>query len=226
MTHTAILFGSIGTLAETSELQRRAYNAAFAAHDLDWVWERQRYYRMLNRPGGRARLADYAVDAGQSVDVDAVHATKERVFASLVDRSGLEPRPGVVETISTARHRGVPVGLCTTTTPAQVGLVLDGLAPHVTQVDFDWVGDVTMVDRPKPAPDIYLAALDALGLKPAGVLAIEDTPESAEAARAAGLSVVGFPGEAGKGRAFPSDAPVVDRLGAHIVDGNLKLAAE
>ncbi|MEC7496587.1 MAG: haloacid dehalogenase, partial [Pseudomonadota bacterium] len=34
----ALIFGSIGVLVETSELQRQAYNAAFAAHRLDWHW--------------------------------------------------------------------------------------------------------------------------------------------------------------------------------------------
>ena len=34
----ALLLGSIGVLAETSELQRRAYNTAFVAHGVDWHW--------------------------------------------------------------------------------------------------------------------------------------------------------------------------------------------
>ncbi|MDB2407292.1 HAD-IA family hydrolase [Jannaschia sp.] len=226
MTHTALLFGAIGTLAETSELQRRAYNAAFAAHDVDWVWEKARYGRMLTQPGGRARLAAYAADAGDRVDVDAIHDTKQRVFASLVDRTGLEPRAGVIETMDAARQRAIPIAFCTTTTPAEVGLILDGLAPHATRGDFDWIGDRSMVAHAKPSPDIYRAALDALGVAASGALAIEDTPESAEAALAAGLTVVGFPGRAAEGRAFPDGVMVIDRLGAHILTEDLRLAAE
>ncbi|TFL18876.1 HAD family hydrolase [Jannaschia formosa] len=226
MTRTAILFGAVGTLAETSELQRRAYNSAFAAHDLDWVWEPESYYNMPHAPGGRDRIARYAEAAGDRVDADAIHETKEKVFAALVDRAGLEPRKGVVETFEAARQQGVPVAFCTTTSPLQVGVILDGLAPHVTRGDFDWIGDRTMVERGKPAPDIYFAALDALGLGPEDVLVIEDTPESARSALAAGLTVVGFPGRAASGRAFPADVPVVDRLGAHVVSGDLKVAAE
>ncbi len=35
----AILLGSIGVVAETSDIQRRAYNTAFKEAGLDWVWE-------------------------------------------------------------------------------------------------------------------------------------------------------------------------------------------
>ena len=39
----ALLFGSIGVIAETSELQRQAYNMAFAEHGLDWYWNVANY---------------------------------------------------------------------------------------------------------------------------------------------------------------------------------------
>lgn len=43
----AIIFGSIGTLVETSDLQRRAFNAAFAEAGLAWVWDEAPYRAML-----------------------------------------------------------------------------------------------------------------------------------------------------------------------------------
>ena len=39
---SAILFGSISTIADTSELQRQAFNQAFKAHGLDWDWRSRR----------------------------------------------------------------------------------------------------------------------------------------------------------------------------------------
>ena len=226
MTYSAILFGAIGTLAETSELQRRAYNLAFAGFDLDWVWEPATYYRLLRKPGGAARVARYAEDAGDVVDAEAVHGAKQAVFAALVDRMGLEPRPGVAETVAAARQADVPCAFCTTTSPEQVGLILDGLAPHLTREDFAWIGDATTVARRKPHPDIYRAALDALGVEAGAALAIEDTPESARAALAAGIETVGFPGRAASGRAFPDGVAVVSRLGASLLHRDRPLAAE
>jgi HAD superfamily hydrolase (TIGR01509 family) len=54
----------------------------------------------------------------------------------------------------------------------------------------------SMVPRPKPAPDIYLHAADALGAPPADCIVIEDSPAGAAAARGAGFRVIGYaPGE-------------------------------
>ena len=36
--YKAILFGSIGTIVETSELQRKSFNQAFSEAGLDWNW--------------------------------------------------------------------------------------------------------------------------------------------------------------------------------------------
>lgn len=52
------------------------------------------------------------------------------------------------------------------------------------------------VERPKPEPDVYLYALEQLQLRPADVLAIEDSPTGVLSAKAAGLRVVGFLGAA------------------------------
>ena len=52
----ALFFGSIGVFAETSELQRQAYNTALAAHGVDWHWNVATYCQNLATPGGQNRL--------------------------------------------------------------------------------------------------------------------------------------------------------------------------
>ena len=47
MNYKAILFGSIGTLIETSELQRNAFNQAFSENGLDWNWSPTQYQDLL-----------------------------------------------------------------------------------------------------------------------------------------------------------------------------------
>jgi serine/threonine-protein kinase HipA len=68
---SAILFGSISTVVDTSELQRKSFNRAFAEHDLDWEWSREDYLAMLESNGGAQRIADFASQHGQSVDAEA-----------------------------------------------------------------------------------------------------------------------------------------------------------
>jgi HAD superfamily hydrolase (TIGR01509 family) len=52
------------------------------------------------------------------------------------------------------------------------------------------------VGQPKPAPDVYLFALEKLGLKPAQTLVVEDSITGVLAAKSAGIQVVGFLGAA------------------------------
>lgn len=57
---SAILFGSISTLADSSEMQCESFNKAFATHHLGWTWSRQDYLGMLDTSGGADRIATYA----------------------------------------------------------------------------------------------------------------------------------------------------------------------
>ncbi len=83
---STILFGSISTLADTSELQRRAFNDAFEAYGLDWEWSRDDYASMLGSNGGADRIAQYAASRGLDVDAAAVHAKKSEIFQNLLAR--------------------------------------------------------------------------------------------------------------------------------------------
>ena len=45
----AILFGSIGTLIETSNIQRESFNQAFKEIGLDWYWDQESYKQLLKK---------------------------------------------------------------------------------------------------------------------------------------------------------------------------------
>ena len=55
-----MLFGSIGTLVETSEIQRKSFNEAFKKKGLDWYWTKEEYIKLLNKSGGSDRIKEYA----------------------------------------------------------------------------------------------------------------------------------------------------------------------
>ena len=55
----AILFGSIGTLVETSEIQRKSYNLAFEKVGVDWYWNTATYCNLLTEPGGIKRIRKF-----------------------------------------------------------------------------------------------------------------------------------------------------------------------
>ena len=76
----AIMFGSIGTLVETSEIQRQSFNMAFKEFGLDWYWNTATYCRMLIEPGGKKRILKYSNNELGKEAVDSIHQLKEKFF--------------------------------------------------------------------------------------------------------------------------------------------------
>ena len=192
---SALLLGSISTIADTSELQRQAFNQAFEAHGLDWQWDQDDYRAMLSDSGGRNRIAAYARSRGETVDATAVHETKSKIFRELLTTAGLAPRPGVADTIKAAKDHGWRVGLVTTTSRDNVAALLTRLRPQVSDQDFDVIVDSSKVETPKPDPAAYVFALQALNEASGDCVAVEDNFGGVQAAVAAGVPCVAFPNE-------------------------------
>lgn len=209
---SAILFGSISTLADTSELQRRALNDAFEEHGLDWHWDREEYRGLITSSGGAQRIADRARELGQDVDARAVHQTKSELFQKRLAESGVQPRPGVVETIREGRDEGFKIALVTTTAEANVDALVQALDPELGRDDFDLLVDASAVEQPKPDGAVYIYALDALGEAAADCIAIEDNLGGVQAAREAGLICTAFPNENTAAHEFDKADQRVDRL--------------
>ena len=100
--------------------------------------------------------------------------------------------PGVAELVESARRAGLRLGLASSSTRLWVRGHLERLGI------LEWFecvrcrDDVGLV---KPAPDLYLAVLECLGVAPSEALAIEDSPNGIAAAKAAGMSCVAVPNE-------------------------------
>lgn len=207
----AVLFGSISTVADTSELRRKAFNQAFRIHGLDWVWDRDAYREMSATRGGQARIASYAQTISQRVDAAAVHRTTSELFRSGLAESSITPRPGVTDIIRDARAHGFKVGFVTTTSAENVSVLIAALSPGILLRDFDVVVYAANVDRPKSAGAAYAYALHRLDEEPANCVAIEDNLEGVAAATAADVPCVVVPNGNTDGRNFGT-ARVLDRL--------------
>lgn len=208
---SALLFGSISTIADTSELQRESFNEAFAAHGLDWQWKRENYRSMLSENGGQNRIAAFAESLGQDVDAAAVHRTKSEIFQRKVSEGDITARPGVLDSVRSAKQAGTKVALVTTTDAANIEALVRALA-DLDMADFDLIVDRDDVDQPKPDPAAYRYALDTLGEKATEAVAVEDNTGGVRAAVDAGLTCVAFPNANTASQDFGKAARVVDHL--------------
>jgi len=211
---SAILFGSISTLVDTSELQRRAFNESFAAHGLDWNWSRVDYVAMLGSNGGAQRIADYAQSRGDDVDAAAVHATKSQIFQELLGGSALQPRPGVIDTVQEAKRGDHKLAFVTTTSQGNIDALLAALRPHISAEMFDLIVNGDSVKRPKPDAAAYAFALEELSEDAGSAVAIEDNVGGVAAATSAGVTCIAFPNENTIGADFSAAAETVASLDA------------
>jgi beta-phosphoglucomutase len=116
-------------------------------------------------------------------------AAKERLFREIIGSTlAAKLVPGVREFVEQA-SKTVPLGVGTNAEPANVDFILNGAG--IRQC-FRAIVDGSQVARPKPFPDVYLRGAELMGVDPANCIVFEDSPVGIEAARAAGMRVVGL----------------------------------
>jgi HAD superfamily hydrolase (TIGR01509 family) len=195
MTLKALILDLDGTVADTEELHRQAFNAAFIKLELWWDWSAQRYASLLKVSGGQDRLHYYvdslrvtpAEKARLHAIVPVIHYTKSEIYAGLL-RAGQPPlRPGVKRLIGEARAAGIKVAVISSTASANAREIVD------RHFETDLLVSAEEVARRKPAPDLYLRALSLLRLPAEACIAFEDSANGLRAARAAGLATVVTP---------------------------------
>ena len=118
----AILFGSIGTLVETSEIQRKSYNLAFEKVGVDWYWNTATYCNLLTEPGGIKRIRKFANNSLSEDKIQSIHFYKEKFFTELIPGT-LYLRPTVIDVIRFAKNNGIKLGFITTTSESNINVI-------------------------------------------------------------------------------------------------------
>ena len=195
----ALIFDVDGTLAETEELHRRAFNDTFAAIGLDWHWDVALYKELLKTTGGKERMRAYIADhapaqAPADSDIPDIHKRKTARYGELMANGEIELRPGIAALIADARATGVPVAVATTTNAPNVEALTRACWGKPAHEIFVAVAAGDMVAAKKPAPDVFLLALEKLGLPAGDCLAFEDSRNGLLSARAAGIPTLVSPG--------------------------------
>jgi HAD superfamily hydrolase (TIGR01509 family) len=195
-----LIFDCDGVLADTERYGHlTAFNQTFSEFGLPVQWSVEEYGRRLKIGGGKERMAslltpEFVKAAGlppdpeaQAAEVAKWHKRKTALYTETVAAGKLPPRPGIRRIITAAQDAGWKLGVASTSAEASVHAILDYAvgAERASRFDVFLAGDC--VPRKKPAPDIYLLAVEKLGVAPAEVLVVEDSGNGLEAAHAAGL---------------------------------------
>lgn len=195
----SLIFDFDGLILDTESSAFQSIAEIYREHDLELdlaTW--QSIIGSFNHPHWVDVLE---TQLGRPLDHDSLEKRRTRRKLDLLAPEVL--RPGVRELISEAHALGIPLAIASSSP-------IEWVAPHLERFDllrhFDHIATRTDVGcdplRTKPAPDIYLLAIEGLDVNPSTSVALEDSPNGVRAAKSAGLWCVAVPGPVTRGLPF------------------------
>lgn len=213
-----LLLDCDGVLADTEMYGHLpAFNAAFSEAGIDATWNLDEYVDLVRIGGGKERLAHYFTQhpelvGERSVDdlVVAMHRAKTNNYIQIIESGSIPGRPGIRRLVDEVKSLGWTVAMASTSALESVETVVSAvLTPG--SVDAIYAGDI--VKAKKPAPDIYLKAMEGMGADPACTIVIEDSEAGATAAHNAGLRHLVTHSALSSHERFPFASLIVSDLG-------------
>jgi len=223
---STLIFDCDGVLGDTERFGHLpAFNATFREFGLPVQWSAEEYGRLLAIGGGKERMAtlltpefvaanDLPTDAKGQAEVFARwHARKTEIYTEMVAQGVIPPRPGIARIIAAAQDAGWKLAVASTSAEASVKTILEVAAGPDRAARFDLVLAGDVVAHKKPAPDIYLLALERLAMPANEVLVIEDSRNGLLSAVDAGLTCLITVSDYTANEAFDEAVLVVTSLG-------------
>jgi len=185
MEPAAIVFDLDGVLVDSEQVWDEVRRGVVTDRGGRWQDEATRAMQGMSTPEWSAYLAGPLGAAGTPAELAGI------VVAAMAERyrTELPLLPGAVDAV-TKLAACWPLAVASSSPPELIRAVLAaaGMADR-----FRAVVSSEEVPRGKPAPDVYLAAAERLGVDPAGCVAVEDSANGLRSAAAAGMTVVAVP---------------------------------
>lgn len=211
-----------GVLADTErDGHRPAFNQAFEESQLDTVWDVVRYGKLLETGGGKERMTAHWNEVGWPANmpeesrqekVKELHLRKTEIFMDFINQGSIPLRPGVLRVIDDAIAANLKLAVCSTSSELAVrNLVKTLMGPERAAKFQIFAGD--MVQKKKPAPDVYNMAVEKMGLDKSKCVIVEDSGIGLGAAKAAGISCIVTKSSYTAGEDFSGADMIVEDLG-------------
>jgi HAD superfamily hydrolase (TIGR01509 family) len=181
------LFDFDGLILDTESPSLAGWQRVYAEHGHELPLDRWAGY--VGTRGGWDPMTHLEGLVGAPLERDAVNARRRAHELSLIEAEEL--RPGILDYLAAARRLGLKRAIVSSSSRPWIDLHL-----HRLEQVLGWDAIVTAdhdESRAKPAPTLYLEALELLGLPSGEAVAFEDSRHGVRAARAAGIFVVAVP---------------------------------
>lgn len=182
----AIIFDMDGLLVDSESIWQEAEDGVLAQHNVRPSAEVRAQLLGLRNDEFMRRLREiYNINASQeSLEREVI----ERMLRLIPQK--VRPQPGAVELLAYVADLGLPTAIASSSPNAIIEAVVRSQG---WQEALPVRCSAERLPRGKPAPDVYLKAAEALGVDPLDCLALEDSPNGARAAVAAGMTCYAVP---------------------------------
>lgn len=181
----AVLWDLDGTLVNTAPIHWRAWKEILAAEGKALTWEAfLPSFGQRNDTALRAWLGhDLSVET-----IQRISSQKEDLFRTMLRTTPLEMLPGARDWLERLRLAGWRQALATMTWRENLEAMF---AAQDFSDCFDAIVTAEDVHQGKPDPEVFLLAAQRLAVPPSRCIVVEDAPAGIEAARRAGMRVIG-----------------------------------
>ncbi|WP_419876205.1 HAD family hydrolase [Candidatus Pristimantibacillus sp. PTI5] len=183
----AIVFDFDGTIIDTETAWYHAFREAYSEHGVELTLEQ--YSGCIGTSLHTFNPYEYLMtDLKLPIDKDAFRDSVHLQHTALMQSE--QVRTGILDYLNEAQDSGMKIGLASSSPRAWIDKYLEQLEiAHY----FETIRTADDVARVKPDPELYRQTLAALGVEAGEAVAIEDSPNGARAALAAGMSCIIVP---------------------------------
>ncbi len=186
--YKAVIFDLDGTIIDTEKYYRIAWPKAFEHAGYTMTDDQYLFIRSLGKPFVQQTLKEFSKD--DNFDYDKMTQLRNVYLQDLIDKNGLQTKKGAKELLSYLKQCNITTCIATASPVAKA----EGFLKQVDLLQyFDRIVSARDMKEGKPSPDVYLYAVNQLGLIPHDCLAVEDSPNGVLSASRAGLDVIMIP---------------------------------
>ncbi|WP_224483692.1 HAD family hydrolase [Robertkochia aurantiaca] len=181
-----VIFDMDGVLVDSEPYHREVLSVCLEdlGHELS-----DEYYNSLvgtaNRPMWERVKADFSLEK----PLEKLIAVHKELFFQMLHKDKVQAVPGVQDVLEELNEKGFRLSLASSSPEKVIDAFMEILG--FTRY-FDHLVSGENIERSKPAPDIFLKVASLYDVAPSGFVVIEDSKHGVSAAKAAGMSCVGF----------------------------------
>lgn len=189
MSIRAIIFDFDGLIVDTETPWFHAYREMF--EELGATLPLVEWAKCIGTQNGEFNPIDY-LEQQISMTIDRGQFERQTALKHTALVKTMDIRPGVVDYLQSAQRLGLRIGLASSSSRSWVEAYLK---KYELYSYFEVIRTQDDVAKVKPDPELYLQALEHLGVKPTEAIVFEDSLNGLRAAKAAGIYCVIVPNE-------------------------------